>query len=164
MSLGDITLYDEGAFGGAGSTPFGVAASATLINAGEPVQKTLGNSTGKVVTPAATNFPAVGTDYFAGIAATTSTNTASAAGTVQVLKPVPGQTYLIAPKVAATWDTQAEYDALVGARVLIDLTGGVYTILASDSATNGCVVEPLDIAKYPGKVRFSMRSGANYFA
>lgn len=162
--VGDILLYDEGAFGGAGSEPFAVAASATTIKAGEPVEKEIGNSTGNVVAPAATSFPVVGTDYFAGIAATTSTNTASAAGTVQVLKPVPGQTYLIAPKVAATWDTQAEYDALVGARVLIDLTTGSYTLLATDSANNGCVVEPLDIAKYPGKVRISFRSGANYFA
>lgn len=60
--------------------------------------------------------------------------------------------------------TQAEYDALVGARVLIDLTAGSYTLLASDSANNGCVVEPLDISLFPGKVAFSIRAGANYLA
>ena len=60
--------------------------------------------------------------------------------------------------------TQAEYDALVGARVLLDLTSGTYTILATDSANNGCVVEPLDISRFPNKVAFSIRAGANYLA
>ena len=164
MALGDITLYDEGAFGYPGDMEFAVAASATTIKAGEPVAKALGNSSGKVVSPASTNTPVVGTDFYAGVASSTSTNTASAAGTVKVTKMLPGMTYLIAPKVAATWDTQAEYDALVGARVLLDLTSSTYTILASDSSTSGCVVEPLDIAKYPGKVRFSFRNGVSYLA
>lgn len=164
MALGDIQIYSDGAFGYPGDDEFAVAASATTIKAGEPVVKALGNSSGSVVAPASTNAPQVGTDYMAGIAATTSTNTASVAGTVKVTKLVPGMTYLIAPKVAATWNTQAEYDALVGARVLLDLTAGVYTILATDGAGNGCVVEPLDVSKFPGKVRFSIRAGANYLA
>jgi len=162
--LGDIQIYDEAAFGYPGDAQFAVAASATLINAGEPVLKALGNASGNVVSPLANNEPVVGTNFMAGIASTTSTNTAGAAGTVQVTKLVNGVTYLISPKVAATWNTQAAYDALVGARVLLDLTAGVYTILAADGATNGCVVEPLDISKTPGKVRFSIRSGANYLA
>lgn len=164
MALGDITFYSEGAFGYPGDEEYAVAASATTIKAGEPVQKTLGNGTGNVVTPAANNFPVVGTDFCAGIAATTSTNTATAAGTVKVTKLVPGTTYLIAPKVAATWDTQSEYDALVGARVLIDLSSSTYTLLAADGANNGCVVEPLNVSKFPGKVRFSIRAGASYAA
>lgn len=164
MALGNITIYDEAAFGYPGEVEFTVAASATLIYPGEPVAKALGNSTGNVVSPAATNFPVVGTDYTAGIAANTSTNTAGAAGKVRVMKLTQGVTYLVAPKVAATWDTQAEYDALVGARVLLDLTSTQYTVLAADSANNGCVVEPLDIIKHPGKVRFSIRNGASYLA
>ena len=60
--------------------------------------------------------------------------------------------------------TQSEYDALVGARVLLDLTAGVYTILATDGANNGCVVMPLDISKYPNKVAFTFRAGCNYLA
>lgn len=165
MSLGDITLKDaNGGFGVVGSKRFTVAAAATTINSGEPVAKTLGNSTGKTVTIAATNFPVVGTDYCAGIATSTSTQTASAAGVVDVQLLSTGTVYLIAPKTASSWDTQAEYDALVGARVLLDLTGGVYTILATDSANNGCVVEPLDITLYPSKVAFSIRGGANYLA
>lgn len=162
MALGDITIYDQGSFGYAGDVKFTVAAGAVgSILAGEPVAKALGAA---VVTAAATNTPVVATDFFAGIAATTSTDTVAADGTVQVTKLTDGVSYLIAPKVAATWDTQAEYDALVGDRVLLDLTGGVYTILATDGATNGCVVLPLDIKVYPGKVRFAFRSGVNYLA
>lgn len=161
MALGDITLYSEGPFGYPGDDEYAVAASATLINAGEPVAKTLG---GFVVTPAATNTPVVATDFYAGIAASTSTNTASVAGTVKVMKFNGNTSYLITPKVAATWDTQAEYDALVGDRVLLDLTTGSYTILASDSATSGCVIMPLDILRYPSKVRFQFRNAVNYLA
>lgn len=161
MALGDITLYDEGAFGYPGDVEYVVDASATLIYAGEPVAKALG---GTAVTPLATNKPVVATDFMAGIAATTSTNTAGAAGTVKVMKFVDGVTYLIAPNSAAAFDTQAEYDALVGDRVLFDLTTGTYTILATDGATSGLVIMPLDIAKYPGKVRFAIRNAVNYLA
>lgn len=161
--IGDVTFYDEGAFGYPGDIEFAVASSATLINAGEPVLKLLGSS-GNVVAPLATSEPtsADASHLTAGIAASTSTNTSSAAGTVRVTKLAPEVTFLCAPKVAATWDTQTEYDALVGSRVLFDLTAGVYTVLATDNAANGLVVQPLDIAKYPGKVRFSIRPAATY--
>lgn len=158
---GDITILREGQFGGKGSKRYAVAASATLIYPGEPVAKALGAA---VVTPAATNTPVVSTDFYAGIATSTSTNTASAAGTVDVMPLSADTVFLIAPKVAATWDTQAEYDALVGDRVLLDLTSSTYTILATDGATNGCVIEPLDITKYPGKVAFSFRDAVRYNA
>lgn len=161
MALGDITVYSEGAFGYPGDDRYAVAASATLINAGEPVAKALG---GAAVTPAATNTPVVATDFYAGIAATTSTNTAGAAGEVMVTKLDGNTSFLIKPNVAATWDTQAEYDALVGDRVLLDLTTGSYTILATDGATSGCVIMPLEIAKYPGKVRFQFRNAVNYLS
>lgn len=162
--LGDIQIYDTNAFGYPGDEVFTVAAGATTINAGEPVAKALGNTTGNVVTAAADATPVVATDFMAGIASTTSTQTASADGTVRVTKLVPGVTYLISPKVAASWDTQAEYDALVGARIVFDLTSGTYTVDATDGATNGLVVEPLDIKLYPGKVRFSIRAAVAYNA
>lgn len=164
MALGDISFLKEGAFGSVGPSPFPFAVAAgttSSIQPGEPVSKALSAA---VVTAAVTNTPVVGTDFFAGIAIDESTETAGAAGTVNVLPLVPGVIYLIAPNVPASWDTQAEYDALVGNRVLLDLTAGVYTILATDGATNGCVVEPLDITKYPGKVAFSIRAGVNYLA
>ena len=164
MALNDILIYDEADYGYPGDESYAVAASATTIKAGEPVAKALGNTTGTVVTPAASGTPVVATDYYAGIAASTSTNTATAAGTVKVTKMAPGVTYIIAPLVAATWNTQAKYDALVGSRVLFDLTSSTYTIAASDDPTYGCVIMPLDIVKYPKKVRFAFRRAVSYLA
>ena len=161
MAKGDITEFLPRQFGGGGAKYYKVGVSATLINPGEPVTKALA---GTNVSPMASNKPVVATDYLAGVATTTSTNTASAVGSVYVQPLDPNMVYLIAPKVAATWNTQAAYDALVGSRVLLDLTAGTYTILASDSTTYGCVVEPLDITKYPNKVAFSFREGTNYLA
>jgi len=160
--LGDIQLYDTAGIVYPGDEVYAVAsAGAALITAGTPVLKALG---GSVVSPATTNMPAVGTDYFAGIAATTSNETTSAYGTVAVTKLVSGLTWLIAPNAPTSWDTQAEYDALVGDRVLLDLTNSTWTILASDSATNGCVIMPLDIKLHPGMVRFAFRNGVNYLS
>ena len=161
MALGNITILDQSTMAGIGARPQQVQANSTTIYAGEPVAKALG---AQYVTAMATNKPVVGTDYLAGVAATTSTQTATADGVVSVYPIVPGVQYLIAPNAPASWDTQAEYDALVGDRVLLNLTTGVYTILATDSATNGCVVENLDVFKYPGKVAFSFRSATSYFA
>lgn len=169
MASGDLTILAASSFaGGRGGRLYNVAAG-TPIYAGEPVQRDLG---GIVVYPALTSTPVVGTSYYVGVATTNSTNTASAAGTVNVL-PLNSQiTYLITPDTASSWDTQAEYDALVGKRVLIKNsvsvtstpTSGTYTLLASDSANNGCVVQALDIAKYPGKVAIAFRAGASDLA
>lgn len=169
MAQGDIVLKENsGSNGGRGSRLYNVAAG-TPIYAGEPVQATLG---GFVVFPALTSTPVVGTTYFAGIAQTNSTNTASATGVVDVIPTTNQETWLIAPAVAATWDTQAEYDALVGDRVLLQNsvtvtatpTSGTYTILASDSANNGCVIQTLDVFLNPGKVAFAFRNGASILA
>lgn len=163
MSLGDITPLNDGNFGATGAVIHQVVSGGTppAINAGEMVLKTLGN---QYVIPMSTNKPVVATDFVAGISTTTSTETSTADGTVAITPIIPGQIYLIAPKVAATWNTQALYNALVGKRVLIDVTTGAETILASDSSTSGCVVENLNISQYPGKVAFSIRAGASYTA
>jgi hypothetical protein len=164
MAQGDLIILEQNSMAGRGGRLYNVAAG-TPIYAGEPVQRDLG---GTVVYPAITSTPVVGTSYYAGVALTNSTNTSTAAGTVEVMPLSSGITYLANPDVAATWDTQAEYDALVGKRVLLKNsvtvtatpTSGTYTILASDSANNGCVVQALDIFKYPGKVAFAFRAGA----
>jgi hypothetical protein len=166
MAAGDITILNEGSFGAPGSRKHAVAAgAASSIKAGELVLKALGSASVVVWDASNTAKPVVGTDYIAGLSATTSTDTASAAGTVEIIPNVPGMVYLGNPKVAATWDTQAEYDALVGDRVLLDTTAaGVQTLLASDGATSGLVIEPLDVTRYPGKIAFSIRQGCNYNA
>lgn len=160
MASGDITLLNQNL--ATGALRFNVAAGAAAsINPGEPVDRALGAG---VVTAMATNKPVVATDYLAGISTSVSTDTVAAAGYVMVQPLLPGQVWLIAPKVAATFDTQAEYNALIGKRVLIDLTAGVYTILAADGATSGCVIEYLDVSKHPGKVAFSFRAGVSALA
>lgn len=138
-----------------------LAGTAGSIVAGIPVGKALGQ---QYVLPLATNTPVVGTDYMAGISATLSTDTASLNGHVSVSRLLPGVVYLAKPKVPATFATQAAYDALVGARVLFDLTAGAYTILAADGSTHGLVIENLDIARYPGVVAFSIRQAVSYQA
>ena len=155
----DIEFKDSIANHSEDSRKYPVAASATLIYPGDPVVVTLGSPS---VTLMATNKPVVATDFMVGIAVSTSTNTASSVGTVDVVPVMSSDTMLISPNAATAWDTQAEYDALVGARVLLDLTASKYTILAADGATSGCVIQPLDIAKYPGKVAFSFRAGCSY--
>lgn len=166
MAKGDVLLFKDPSFGSIGSSPAQVAAGTTAsINAGELVLKALGSAFVTAWTANNAAKPVVGTDYIAGISASDSNETASAAGSVEVIPLVPGQQFLISPTAPTSWDTQAEYDALVGDRVLLNTTaGGVQTILAADGATNGLVVQQLDITKYPGKVAFAIRAGANYLA
>ena len=164
---GDITPYNDSVFGAQGSVQHQVAGASGFpaINAGEPVNKTLGT---QYVITQPTSGQAVGTNYMAGISTTASTETATVDGTVNVIPLQDGQIWLIAPAVAATFNTQAKYNALVGTRVLIQKSTsgntGVYTILASDGSTNGCVIENLDIFRYPGKVAFSFRQALAYTA
>lgn len=159
--VNDITMVGNSVFGPNGAVQYNVAASATLIYPGEPVVNALG---GVAVTPMATDKPVVATDYLCGIATTTSTNTAAAAGKVYVQQILPGQVLAIAPNDATDWDTQAKYDALVGKRVLLDLTAGKYTILATDGATSGCVILAKDINVDPGKIYFTFRNGVSYLS
>lgn len=160
MSIGDFNVKDQISAQVPASLEFAVASGTTAsIKAGEPVQKLAGTA---YVTLAATNFPTT-TLRHVGIASSPSNETASAAGTVKVIPSVPGVTWLGNADAPTSWDTQAEYNALVGTRVLIKLSAGVFTVLASDSAGNGCVVEYMDVSKYPGKVAFSF-SPLSYYA
>lgn len=172
MALGDLTVKDQNVMMGAGARVYNVAAG-TAINAGEPVYVVaLGNTVGFVVQPAPTSFPDASAHLMVGVAATTASNTASAAGTVWVTPVNSAIDYLVTPDTGTSWDAQSEYDALVGARVLLKNsvsitatpTSGTYTLLASDSTNNGCVVQPLDIFKYPGKVSIAFRAGCSYLA
>jgi hypothetical protein len=166
MSKGDITYFHPGLRGTkshqvtSGGTP-------PAINAGEPVQKTLGN---QYVITAANGTPVVATNYWVGIAAGTpgsagtSTETSTAAGNIEVADFLNGDVFLANPVTAATWATQALYNALVGARVTMQNSSQVFKINASDGSTNGLVIENLSLASYPGKVAFSIRAGAAYLA
>lgn len=170
MASGDLTILEPTNMGGRGGRLYNVAAG-TPILAGEPVQNlAVGNV---AVIPSRNNTPVVGTSgvegLFVGIATTNSTNTTTAVGTVNVLPINSGITYLINPATAASWDTQAEYDALTGKRVLLqnnaenmayvaNSNAGTYSVLASDSAANGVVVQAMNILEHPGKVAIAFRT------
>ena len=166
MALGNITIRREGAFGAPGSRKHAVAAGAVgSIKAGELVLKVLGSPSVVVWTASEDTLPAVGTDYIVGISATTSTDTAGAAGTVEIIPITKGMVLMGDAVLASDIDTQAKYNALVGDRVTLDTTAaGVQTLNTSDGATNGLVIEPSDISKAPGKIAFSVRRACIYNA
>lgn len=159
---GAITLRDGAALSTSPQRPSQVeAGGSATIAFGTPVVTTLGSP---YVVAGTDAIPVVGTDFMVGIAATNSDETASADGHVGVLVMEPETVYLCDAKSPAAIDTQAEYDALVGNRVLFDLTANVWTVdeSAAHSTNNGLVIVDSDIKKYPGKVAFVIRQSSSY--
>lgn len=175
MAYGDFTILEPLTMGDRGGRMYNVAAGTPILS-GEPVQIL---SVGSIaVIPSRTSTPVVSVSagvegLFVGIATTNSTNTTAVAGTVNVLPVNSGRTYLGNPTTAASWDTQAEYDALVGKRVLIqnnaefgyayaaNTNAGTYSVLASDSASNGVSVQAMNINEHPAKVAVAFRTGTS---
>lgn len=118
------------------------AGAAATINPGTPTKF---SSAGAVVPMVDANGTT--SERFTGIAKTTSTDTAAAAGVVYTFTPLPGIIYAGQAKSAAAADTQAEIDALRGARLVFDLTGtvgpgltGKWTIdTAGGDGSNNCL-------------------------
>jgi hypothetical protein len=117
--------------------------AAATINPGTPTKF---NSAGAVIPMVDANGTT--SERFTGIAKTTSTDTAAAAGEVYTFIPLPGIQYAAKAKSATAANTQAKIDALLAARLVFDLTGtvgpgltGTWTIdtVAGDGANN-CVV------------------------
>lgn len=79
---------------------------------------------------------------FTGIAKSKSTETASAAGSVDLWLPLPGIIYSGFAKTASTADTAAEIQALFGKRVVFDLTAGNWTVdaAATDAVANSVII------------------------
>lgn len=165
MAKGDFQPFDTANSKFTGAVRYYVKAGSkgadgtvSRIQSGELVTKAAG-ATG--VLAAVTNAPTT-TLRVVGIAAEVSNETASVDGSVSVIPADNGQIWMVLANVAATWNTQAKYNALCGSRILIDNTSGVYTALAADGASNGCIVEYLDVAKYPGMVAFSFSPLVDY--
>ena len=113
-------------------------AGATDIQAGEPVKLKVAGS--PYVIPLADNEPVIGTTtQVIGVAQSASTHTSTADGKISVYIPEDDTVFGIAPTTGTNVDTQAELDALVGDRVLLDLVGSTYTLdeNAGDAAANG---------------------------
>ena len=96
--------------------------SDTAIYVGEPL-KIYGGQHGNYATHMANGDPAIGTDITIGIAASDSTETATAEGTVEVYLPLPGIIY----ECAATTPANLA-DGVVLDCVTFDLTGIIFTV------------------------------------
>lgn len=96
--------------------------SDTQIFAGEPV-KIYGEQDGNYATHMATAEPEIGTDITIGIAASDSTETSTAEGTVEVYLPLPGVIYRCNAHTSSNLDDGIVFDC-----VTFDLTGTTYTI------------------------------------
>jgi hypothetical protein len=103
--------------------------------------KTADGSVAGVVVVGADADGIVTAERFTGIAKTASTETASAAGVVGTWAPVAGMLYRAFPKTAGTVNTQAKINALMGKKVIFDLTSSDWTVdtAATDALVN-CVV------------------------
>ena len=142
MAKGDFSFKNTGGHSNVPTFTFQTEAAATDILAGEPVKwKSVGSP---YVIPLADADLTIGTDtgLVGVIAAGDSTHTASADGTIEVYLPLPGIIYRGKALTASTFDTQSEIDALVGDRVVVDLTSSTYTIDAAvgDGAQNAFLI------------------------
>jgi hypothetical protein len=161
MSVNDFQLQ-QNPIPSQGTIRMNVAASATLAYPGDMVGSQTKATT--VTAILATGSPIVGTDFVHGIAMSTSTNTAAAAGVVDFMPVTPGQVWLVNPTTAADYNTQAKYDALVGKAIVMALSaGGVWTAGSTNSAAYGLVVMPLDIIKTPGKVAVRFKDTVSFY-
>jgi hypothetical protein len=191
MALGDITLYSkDNGFGYPGEIDYvvGTAATVPTILSGELVNKVAGTSlvTAQASGTAAVNYPQIPTGPnsvpVVGVAASTSTEGTSGfnTGKVSVISIEAPVTWLVSTLITSSYfgqpssgvaTQQKQYDSMVGSRVAMNrvggagasMLGGTYSITATDATGNGLIVEALDIAKFPGKVRFSFRNALSAY-
>lgn len=138
-------------------------ANSTAFYAGEPVKLKAAGSPYAIV--CVDGDLTIGTDTaFLGFAATDSTHTASADGVVKVYVPEEGAVWRAKAKTSTTADTQAEINALVGDRVVLDLTSSTWTIdaAAGDNSANAFYI----VGGNPttAEIYFTVRSDATYLA
>ena len=141
MALGDISVISPSGQNLPASTPYRVAASATLIQPGEPVVIST-----NYVLKLATSTPTT-TLRMLGVATSLSTNTASLDGLVDVQEAIPGLVYSTRALTPANINTDAKLLALLNKRVLFDLTSSVFTVAEStvDNSANGLQIVGGDI-------------------
>lgn len=161
MSLADVSIIGPSGQNLPSALSFRTEANTTVINAGEPCK--IGGTGVNYAVITADAEPVTTDPTFIGIAATTSTQTASADGLVDVYPAVPGLVYACKAKTASTFDTDAEILGVLNDKVPFDLTAGVYTIdVAAAGATNGLRIvggDPTNAVVY-----FVIREGVNYMA
>ena len=127
--------------------------SDTVIYPGDPI-KILAGESGNYAGHLATGDPEYGTDIVIGIAASTSTETASVNGTVEAYMPLPGMIY----KCKATTPANLAVGVVLDT-VTFDLTSTTYTVdedEGSDENVHGLRIMGYDSAGY---VYFIMKGG-----
>lgn len=139
MALADINIADVGGANVVPALTWNTEANTTVINAGELA---IIGTARKYAAAAADGDPVVGTEVVVGVTQSTSTQTTLVDGSVNVYIPNPGTIYSAKAKDPLLANTQAEINALIGKRVVLDLTAGKYTVdtAAADAATNGIVI------------------------
>lgn len=141
MSRNDITIKESGGRNSVPTDRWIVASGqTTLIDAGEPAKTN--DDEGEVILLVDADLT-LGTDkLMSGIGANDSTETSAASGYSNQYVPLPDIKWEIKATTAATMDTQAEIDALIGHMVIIDLTSSVFTmdVGATTSASNAFVI------------------------
>ena len=158
MALADVSLVKQAGLMLPSTIKCQVQAGATNIKAGEPVK-----ASSTYVIPSADAEPVTSAPTFVGIAMTTSTETASVDGIVDVLPPLAGVVFEASAKSSTAANTDAKIAALVGSLVLFDLTSGSYTVdTAATNSANGLRIVGGDSSK--NKVHFVIRQGATIFA
>jgi len=126
MAKSDIRIVD-----GAGvptpSRNFRTEAGGTAILVGEPVK--IGGTGNNYVVPLADGDPEAAVDRMVGIAASASTETASADGVVEVYMVIPDNTVMRAKATTtANIDTDAKLLLLLNDSVTFDLVSSTYTV------------------------------------
>jgi hypothetical protein len=157
MALDNVQIYDPAGHNTVPTWKWQVAAGVTLLR-GEPCKLTSAGS--PYVIRLADDEPVIGTTTdVIGITASTATATASADGTVDVYMPLPGIVYECSATTAANIDTQTELNALVGDRVLFDLSSTTFTVdeNAGTGATKGLLIIG---GTTSGKIYFTIDSDA----
>ena len=133
------------------------SSSDTVIYPGEPVKQAADGS--PYVIHLATGDPEIGTDIFVGIAASQSTETATADGSVEVYKLQEGMVLRGKATTAGNVDTAAKINALRGDCVTFDLTSTTYTIdedEGNDNNVHGLIIMGGDPDKGTLDVRVKM--------
>lgn len=162
MAKGDITIVDTGGRNVIPTKQFLVqdrtSSSDTVIYPGDPV-KISGAEGGNYVTHLADGEPAIGTDIVVGIAASTSTETSSADGTVEVYPALPGVIYRANATASGNLGTGVKLDT-----VTFDLNGTTYTVdedEGSDENVHGLRI--IDVDSDEGTVDFIIKDNATMF-
>jgi hypothetical protein len=118
--------------------------AATTITAGDPtlLADATASATGAVKIAADGDPTNASGHRFAGFAKNASTDTAAAAGVVTTILPIGGMIYSGLALLSTTANTAAKVNALMGKRVILDLTATVWSVdaAATDATTNGCVI------------------------